>query len=74
MASKLTVTQVLLHPHGSDVGFKVVATDSEQALLPALTQQSVSIAIFLYQRGVLTAKCGKKLEHGVLSFGHGTDK
>ena len=52
-----------LHPH--DVGFTGVATDRKQALMPTLSQQPVS--------GVFAAKCGTKLDHGVLSFSCATE-
>ena len=64
-----------------DVVFTGVATDSEQALMPALSQQPVSITIvadqpffLLYKTGVFAAKCGTKLDHGVLSFRCGTER
>merc|ERR1712182_129852 len=50
-----------------------------QAMEEAVAQQPVSIAIEadqmsfqLYHGGVLTAKCGTKLDHGVLVVGYGT--
>ena len=55
----------------------VAATDA--ALMSALSQQPVSIAIEadqsafqLYASGVLTATCGSALDHGVLAVGYGT--
>ena len=51
---------------------------SDNALMSALTQQPVSIAIQadqssfqLYHSGVLTAKCGANVNHGVLAVGYG---
>merc|ERR1712170_156928 len=52
----------------------------EQALMSALNQQPVSIAIEadksifqLYRSGVLTGLCGSSLDHGVLAVGYGTE-
>lgn len=67
-------------PRGSVVGFKDVAKNSEQALMEAVMQQPVSIAIEadkpvfqLYKSGIMTGACGQKLDHGVLAVGYGTD-
>lgn len=67
-------------PQGSVVGFKDVASDSKHALMSAVAQQPVSIAIEadkpvfqLYKSGVLAGLCGSKLDHGVLVVGYGTD-
>merc|ERR1711933_430779 len=67
-------------PKGGVTGFKDVAADSEQALMSALNQQPVSIAIEadksifqLYHSGVLTGLCGDSLDHGVLAVGYGTE-
>jgi len=58
--------------------YKDVA-ESENALLAAVTQQPVSVAIEadqsafqFYSSGVLTGKCGTNLDHGVLAVGYGT--
>jgi cathepsin L len=68
-------------PKGAVKGFKDVSTDSEQALMSALNQQPVSIAIEadksifqLYRSGVLTGLCGASLDHGVLAVGYGTEE
>lgn len=61
--------------------FKDVPKGDEDALKSAVAQQPVSIAIEadksvfqLYKGGVLDSKaCGKKLDHGVLIVGYGTD-
>jgi len=52
---------------------------SDAALMSALAQQPVSVAIEadqstfqLYASGVLTAACGTNLDHGVLAVGYGT--
>jgi len=61
-------------------GFKDVPTDSKEALMSAVAQQPVSIAIEadksvfqLYTSGVLSGMCGSQLDHGVLVVGYGTD-
>jgi len=67
-------------PAGSVVGYKDVAHDDEEALLSAVAQQPVSVAIEadqmafqLYSGGILTKECGTKLDHGVLVVGYGTE-
>mmetsp|Transcript_826 Transcript_826/g.2232 ORF Transcript_826/g.2232 Transcript_826/m.2232 type:complete len:453 (-) Transcript_826:496-1854(-) len=60
---------------------KDVPIDNEDALMAAVAQNPVSVAIEadktafqLYKSGVLdSAFCGKKLDHGVLVVGYGTD-
>jgi C1A family cysteine protease len=59
--------------------FTDVAKNSDSALMTALAQQPVSVAIQanqpafqLYKSGVLTGTCGSNLDHGVLAVGYGT--
>jgi len=59
--------------------FTDVTKNSDAALVSALAQQPVSIAIEadqpafqLYKSGVFTAPCGTNLDHGVLAVGYGT--
>jgi C1A family cysteine protease len=56
-----------------------VSKNSDSAMMSALAQQPVSIAIEadtssfqLYKTGVYTATCGSNLDHGVLAVGYGT--
>merc|ERR1711988_601736 len=67
-------------PKGSVTGFKDVTSSSKQALMSAVQQQPVSIAIEadksafqLYKSGILSSTCGTKLDHGVLLVGYGSD-
>ena len=59
--------------------FRDVPTNSELALMTAIAQQPVSVAVEadqsvfqLYSEGVMTGKCGTNLDHGVLAVGYGT--
>jgi C1A family cysteine protease len=60
-------------------GFTDVVPNSETALMSALTEQPVSVAVEadqgsfqFYSGGVMTASCGTQLDHGVLAVGYGT--
>jgi len=57
-----------------------VSKDDEQALMEAVSQQPVSIAIEAdkmafqsYRSGILSTTCGSSLDHGVLLVGYGTE-
>ena len=61
-------------------GFKDVTPNSETALLTAIAQQPVSVAVEadqsvfqFYSGGVMDSTCGTQLDHGVLAVGYGTD-
>merc|ERR1711915_1075580 len=67
-------------PKGDVKGYKDVTSDSEQALMSAVQQQPVSIAIEAdkmafqsYKSGILSSTCGTNLDHGVLVVGYGTE-
>jgi C1A family cysteine protease len=60
-------------------GFNDVPTNSEVALMTAVVQQPVSVAVEadqsvfqFYSSGVMTKACGTNLDHGVLLVGYGT--
>ena len=60
-------------------GFTDVPTNSELALMTAVSQRPVSVAVEadqsvfqLYGGGVMTKSCGTNLDHGVLAVGYGT--
>jgi C1A family cysteine protease len=63
-------------------GYKDVPQDSDQALMSAVAQQPVSVAVEadqssfqFYSGGVLTSNdCGTNLDHGVLVVGYGSDQ
>jgi cathepsin L len=66
---------------GSDVAkFVDVEKASDLAMMTALAQQPVSVAIEadqrefqLYKSGVFTGACGTNLDHGVLAVGYGVE-
>lgn len=67
-------------PSTSMVGFKDVPVGDEAALMEAVVQQPVSVAIQAnqinfqsYHSGIVTKECGSKVDHGVLLVGYGTD-
>ncbi|XP_057506603.1 senescence-specific cysteine protease SAG39-like [Actinidia eriantha] len=60
-------------------GYEDVPTNSESALLKAVANQPVSVAIDaggldfqFYSSGVFTGDCGTDLDHGVAAVGYGT--
>jgi C1A family cysteine protease len=66
-------------PAGGVKGFKDVAKDDQNALMEAVAQGPVSIAIEadkgvfqFYRGGVMSQKCGTQLDHGVLLVGYGS--
>ena len=65
---------------GGVVDYTDVPTDSEQAMMSAVTQQPMSIDIEidqysfqLYSSGVFIASCGSHLDHGVSAVGYGSE-
>merc|ERR1712146_632434 len=61
-------------------GYYDVPADDEKALMEAVAQQPVSVAIEAdqtsfqaYGGGVLSKSCGSKVDHGVLLVGYGTE-
>lgn len=60
-------------------GYTDVVPNSETALMTALTERPVSVAVEadqgsfqFYSSGVMTKSCGTQLDHGVLAVGYGT--
>jgi len=67
-------------PVATITGYKDVPPQNEQALLAALAQVPVAVAIEasgkgfqFYSKGVFDGECGTELDHGVLAVGYGTD-
>lgn len=65
---------------GSSISRHVDVGKSDSALMTAVSQQPVSVAIEadqrdfqLYKSGVFTGTCGTNLDHGVLVVGYGSD-
>lgn len=61
-------------------GYEDVPTNDEKALMKAVANQPVSVAIEaggrafqLYDSGVFTGLCGTQLDHGVVAVGYGTE-
>merc|ERR1711869_142756 len=65
-------------PEGGVTGYKDISSESD--LLDAVANtgpisvaiQANQLAFQLYRKGVLTGRCGKNLDHGVLAVGYGT--
>jgi len=64
----------------SFTGYRDVQGNDERALMSAVAQQPISVAIEadqpafqFYKSGVFNAQCGTKLDHGVLAVGYGSD-
>ena len=67
-------------PYATISSFVDVTPNSDTALMTAIAQQPVSVAVEadqnsfqFYSGGVMTGACGTSLDHGVLAVGYGTD-
>mmetsp|Transcript_23773 Transcript_23773/g.64728 ORF Transcript_23773/g.64728 Transcript_23773/m.64728 type:complete len:457 (-) Transcript_23773:54-1424(-) len=73
---------MIMIPEGGVVGYKLVKTQDDQALMEAVAEQPVAVAIEadqtvfqLYKNGVLSNDaCGAKIDHAVTVVGYGTDQ
>ena len=68
-------------PHSILKSYTEVEPSCDACLVAAIAKQPVAVAIEadhrefqLYKSGVFTAKCGAKLDHGVLAVGYGETK
>ena len=68
-------------PNSEIKSYTDVKQRSDNAMMEAVAQQPVAIAIQadqkdfqLYKSGVFTGSCGTRLDHGVLTVGYGTSK
>jgi len=67
-------------PRGGVTDFRLVDHNNENALMQAVAQQPVAVAINgdslvfqTYRGGIISQNCGTTLDHGVLLVGYGTD-
>jgi len=67
-------------PKGGVIGFKDVPANDEHALMEAVAQQPVSVAVQagqkpfqMYDSGILTQNCSAQVDHAVLLVGYGTE-
>ncbi|KAG5545141.1 hypothetical protein RHGRI_017573 [Rhododendron griersonianum] len=73
-------TNATANPAATITGYEDVPTNNETALLIAVANQPVSVAIDVggsdfqfYSSSVLTGACGTTLDHGVAAVGYGID-